>query len=320
MSALNKDIRTAAMHQSVMPAEVLHYLAPKDGELMLDGTAGRAGHTQHLLHAANCQVICLDRDPEAIAEIDALRLEGIHLYQTPFSQMDQAVAALGFDQVDGILLDLGVSSPQLDRAERGFSFMNDGPLDMRMDPQQGQSAADIINEYSQEDLANLIYDYGEERRSRAVARAIVAARRQTPITRTTELADIVRSVVRTAPSVGIDPATRTFQALRIFVNDELGELDRGLEAALKILRPGGRLVVISFHSLEDRRVKHFIKEKSGRAPSVSRHFPQPDDLSRRSFLNPLTGRAIKASAEECTLNRRARSALLRAASRTELAL
>ncbi|MGB0718567.1 MAG: 16S rRNA (cytosine(1402)-N(4))-methyltransferase RsmH [Alphaproteobacteria bacterium] len=306
-------------HKSVMVPEVLSLLQPTDGELYIDGTAGRAGHTKEILKAADCEVICLDRDPQAIEEIAAMELDRVKILQTPFSRMDEAIEALGIKKVHGVLLDLGVSSPQLDQANRGFSFSKDGPLDMRMDPTSGKSAADVVNELGQDELANLIYDFGEERRSRAVARAIAKARELSPITRTMELADIVRSVVRNAPSVGIDPATRTFQALRIFVNDELGELDRGLEAALKVLAPGGRLVVISFHSLEDRRVKHFIKAKSGRGISVSRHLPQPDDLSRRTFLTPLTGRAIKASTEECKLNRRARSALLRGASRTELA-
>lgn len=307
-------------HLSVMRDEVLNLLAPQDGEIMLDGTAGRAGHIRAMREAADCRVIGLDRDPDAIAEMSAQNLAGVDLYQSPFSQMEEAIAHFGLSQVDGILLDLGVSSPQLDRAERGFSFTKDGPLDMRMDTTRGQTAADVVNEFGQEELANLIYEFGEERRSRAVARAILSARQTRPITRTTELADIVRSVVRKAPSGGIDPATRTFQALRIFVNDELGELDRGLSAALKILRPGGRLVVISFHSLEDRRVKNFIKVQSGRGKSVSRHLPEPDDLSRRVYLKPLTGRAITASDEECAINRRARSALLRGACRTDLPL
>ena len=315
---MNRAAATDRAHHPVMVNEVLELLTPRDGEIFLDGTAGRAGHSQAILAAADTQVICLDRDPEAIAAIAALARERIHLYQTPFSQMEAAIAALGFAAVDGVLLDLGVSSPQLDKATRGFSFSKDGPLDMRMDPAQGRSAGEIVNTFNQEELANLIYEFGEERRSRAVARAIVKARQQGPIARTMELADIVRSVVRSAPSSGIDPATRTFQALRIFVNDELGELDQGLKAALKILRPGGRLVVISFHSLEDRRVKQFFREKSGRSKAVSRHLPQPDDLSRRPFLIPLTGRARKASAEECARNRRARSALLRGALRTEL--
>ena len=307
-------------HLPVMKDEVLSLLAPQDGEIILDGTAGRAGHIRALRAAARCQVIALDRDPDAIAEISAQNLEGVDLYQAPFSRMAEVIRYFGVEQVDGILLDLGVSSPQVDRAERGFSFIKDGPLDMRMDSTEGQTAADVVNQFGQEELANVIYEFGEERRSRAVARAILSARQKSPITRTTELADIVRSVVRKAPSGGIDPATRTFQALRIFVNDELGELDRGLSAALQILRPGGRLVVISFHSLEDRRVKNFIKVQSGRGNSVSRHLPEPDDLSRQVYLKPLTGRAITASDKECAINRRARSALLRGARRTDLPL
>ena len=317
--------QTQTSHVSVMREEVLKYLNPKDQGVYLDVTAGRAGHTRDILNAADCKVICLDRDPQAIAEIRSLELKNVHLFNLPFSRMDEAIESLGIEKVDGVLMDLGVSSPQLDQSERGFSFSHDGPLDMRFDPTQGQSAADIINTYSQEDLAHIFFTYGEERRSRAVARAIIAAREHRPITRTTELANIVCSVVKRSPKGGgKNPATRTFQGLRIYTNGELIELERGLQKVTKILAAGGVFVAISFHSLEDRLVKNFLKEPSGRN-SVSRHTPLPEDMtvstdpSRRKYYTKLTGRPVRPSPIECRSNTRARSGILRAAQRTDLA-
>ena len=227
--------------------------------------------------------------------------------------MDRLLAAQGVEAVDGVALDLGVSSMQLDIAERGFSFGRDGPLDMRME-QAGESAADVVNGRDERELAAIIFEYGEERWARRVAKAIVAARTERPITRTAELATIVRRMVRPSAD-GIDPATRTFQALRIHVNDELGELDRGLRAAERLLAPNGRLAVVAFHSLEDRRVKRFLAARAGRAPRPSRHAPESTDDRAPSF-RLITRRPQTPAADETAANPRARSAKLRIAERT----
>ena len=263
-------------------------------------------------------MIGIDRDPAAIARgHDLARGYGgrLTLVEGPFSTMDELVARRGVTAVDGVCLDIGVSSFQLDDAARGFSFRADGPLDMRMGGSD-RDAADVVNVFSERDLAELIARLGEERRARAVARAIVAARQSAPITRTNELADVVRSVVRKSAD-GIDPATRTFQALRLYVNDELGELERGLAAAERILRAGGRLAVVAFHSLEDRIVKRFLNERSGMAARPSRHMPDlPDSVREPSFRLP-TRKPATPAADEIAANPRARSARLRAAIRTE---
>jgi 16S rRNA (cytosine1402-N4)-methyltransferase len=299
-------------------AEVLAALRPADGETHVDGTFGGGSYSEALLGAAASQVYAIDRDPDAIAagaEIAARFPGRLTLIPGRFGDMAELLGAHGVKRVDGIALDLGVSSMQLGEAPRGFSFRLDGPLDMRM-VKAGPSAADVVNTLPEEQLAEIIAGYGEERFARRIARAIVAARAKAPITRTLQLAEIVRSAMPAAvrrAHDGIDPATRTFQALRIHVNDELGEIDRGLEAAEALLAPGGRLAVVTFHSLEDRKVKTFLAERSGRAPRVSRHLPEVE-------AKPATFRLLGSDTpkpEEIAHNPRARSARLRAAERTD---
>ena len=304
----------SAPHIPVLLAEVIAALAPRDGGLYLDGTFGAGGYSRALLAAASCRVVAFDRDPTAIRAGAALAANTngrLTLIEGRFSEMESLLKPLGIDAVSGIALDLGVSSMQLDDAARGFSFRADGLLDMRMS-QQGESAADLVNRLSEQELTQIIRDYGEERFARRVARAILATRKTAPITRTGELAALVR---RSVPVSGtIDAATRTFQALRIAVNDELGELDRGLLAAERLLAPGGRLAVISFHSLEDRRVKSFLRRRSGHAPRSTRHLPMVR-VPEPSF-RLLTTKPIAPSDSEIARNPRARSARLRAAERT----
>ncbi len=312
----------AAGHVPVMLGELLQALAPRAGAVYVDGTFGGGGASAALLAAADCQVWGIDRDPQAIAGGAALaeRYPGrLSLVEGRFGDMDRLIGGRGTAAVDGIALDLGVSSMQLDQGERGFSFRTDGPLDMRMagpESSADPSAAEVVNTLSEAQLADLIYRYGEERKSRPIARAIVAARRERPFERTLELADTVRRVVKRGPE-GMDPATRTFQALRIHVNDELGELRRGLRAAERLLRRGGRLAVIAFHSLEDRIVKDFLRERSGAASRGSRHLPESADSARPAATFGLLFKGAKRPDEsECAANPRARSARLRAAERT----
>ena len=305
----------SALHAPVMVAEVAAALAPRDGDILVDATYGRGGYTRALLEAARTRIYAIDRDPEAIAhgaELAALYPGRLTLVEGRFGEMDHLLAARDVPPVDGVTLDVGVSSPQLDDAERGFSFRADGPLDMRME-KSGATAADLVNSAPEQELAETIATLGEERHARRVARAICAARREAPIQRTLELAEIIRRVVPRAKD-GIDPATRTFQAIRLRVNDELGELERGLAAAERILRPGGRSAVVSFHSLEDRIVKRFLRARSG-GEGVSRHAPE---ISGPAPSFDLEGRkAIEASPAEIARNPRARSARLRIARRTE---
>lgn len=308
---------TAASHISVLLAEVVAALAPRDGGVYVDGTFGAGGYSGAVLAAADCRVWGIDRDPAAIARSQAVaerhpgRLEVI---EGRFGAMDELLGARGVDAVDGVALDLGVSSPQLDEAGRGFSFRFDGPLDMRMG-RTGATAADVVNTASEEELADIVFHLGEERYARRVARAIVAARAESPIERTLQLAEVVRGAVPKSRD-GIDPATRTFQALRIHVNDELGELRRGLSAAERLLAPGGRLAVVSFHSLEDREVKTFLKERSAAAASPSRHAPVAVAAARAPSFRLLHRKAVAPGAAELSMNPRARSARLRAAERT----
>ena len=305
-------------HVPVMLAEVLHALQPRDGGIYVDGTFGAGGYTGAILAAADTRVLAIDRDPSAIragqalAEAHAGRLT---LLEGRFADMESLVEGAGVTAVDGVVLDIGVSSMQLDQAERGFSFLRDGPLDMRM-AQSGPTAADMVNSLPQETLADIIYVFGEEPKSRAIARAIVAARKEAPITTTLDLVKAIeRATGRPRPMDRIHPATRTFQALRIHVNGELDELVEALHAAERLLVPGGRLVVVTFHSLEDRIVKRFFAARSGRLPSASRHLPDAVKGPAPSFELPFKGHA-GASPEEAARNPRARSAKLRAGIRT----
>lgn len=300
-------------HIPVLGSAALAFLSPRDGSVYIDATFGAGGYTRAILDAADCRVIAVDRDRSAIERGGELcRSYGgrLMLAEERFSNLESVAQGAGHAAVDGVVLDLGVSSMQLDEAERGFSFRSDGPLDMRMGA-QGPTAADVVAAASERDLANIIFLLGEERHSRAVARAIVKARADGPILTTRALADIIAPAVRTRSD--IHPATRTFQALRIFVNDELRELALGLATAEHVLMPGGRLVVVAFHSLEDRMVKSFFAERStSRAPS--RHAPVIEES--RPSLRLLTKRPVVPDAGEIARNPRARSAKLRAAERT----
>lgn len=306
-------------HIPVMLPDVLDALQPRPHETYIDGTFGAGGYTRALLEKDDCRVVAFDRDPIAIAagaalvEAFAPRLTLLH---RPFGEMAEAIQEIGVEAVDGVVLDIGVSSMQIDQAERGFSFQSDGPLDMRMSC-EGPSAADVVNGFEEEQIADIVYEYGEERRSRAIARAIVKARTVAPLTRTKDLADLVLRVFHGRKEDGRHPATRTFQGLRIFVNDELGELERALGAAEKILRPGGRLVLVTFHSLEDRIVKRFLAERSGKVDQGSRYLPQKNvQLSPPSF-RLVNSRPLTPQKGELDVNPRARSARLRAAIRTD---
>jgi 16S rRNA (cytosine1402-N4)-methyltransferase len=307
--------RVSSGHSPVLLDAVIEALAPRDGAVYVDGTFGAGGYSAGLLAAAQCRVVAIDRDPAALrrgAAFAAMHPGRLQLTEGRFGDMERLVAAAFPGPIAGVALDLGVSSMQLDAAERGFSFRLDGPLDMRMGD-KGESAADLVARLGEDELERLIRFLGEERFARRVARAIVAARRRTPIRRTGELAEIVRAAVPTREP-GLDTATRTFQALRIAVNDELGELERGLAGAEQLLMPGGRLVVVSFHSLEDARVKSFLRERSGGAAAVSRHMPAAASAGTPSF-RLLGRRVVRPEADEVARNPRARSARLRAAER-----
>lgn len=308
-----------APHDPVMLPEVLSAIAPRDGAVYVDGTFGAGGYTRAILEAADCTVVALDRDPSVDAYVRAMREEygaRFVFVRGCFGDVEILLRENGYDRVDGFVLDLGVSSMQIDQAQRGFSFRFDGPLDMRMDANAGiETAADLVNAMRESDLADLIYKYGEERKSRKIAAKIVRLRAEKPLETTLELADAVRSVVPRSPKDKSDPATRTFQALRIAVNDEMGELERALAASEAILSPGGRLVVVAFHSLEDSLVKAFIREKSGRAPGGSRHLPQEEKSGAAHAFVALYNKAQAASEAECARNPRSRSAKLRAAVR-----
>lgn len=302
---------TDAPHIPVLVNEVVMGLAIVPGETLVDGTFGAGGYARALLAAGAGRVIGFDRDPDAIANGPSLvpdpRLTLIH---ERFSQMDVALEERGLLPVDGVALDIGVSSMQLDQAERGFSFANDGPLDMRMS-QSGETAAEFLNNADVAEIARVLRDYGEEPRARTVARAIVAAR---PLTRTAELAAAVRRALGYRQGQKSDPATRTFQAIRIHLNAELDELEQGLRAAERSLRPGGRLAVVTFHSLEDRIVKRFLRTRSGGDPAGSRHRPVLKDGPAPSFEH--VAKPVSPSEAELARNPRARSARLRTAVRT----
>ena len=302
-------------HIPVLGRQAIEMLAPRAGGFYVDATFGAGGYSRAILDVTGTRVIGIDRDRSAIAGgFDLVDRSGgrLTLVEERFSNLAEVCAAQGVSAVDGVVMDVGVSSMQLDQAERGFSFRLGGPLDMRMG-QDGPTAADVIAKASEADLANIIYIFGEERHSRGVARAIVAARKEAPITTTRALADLVSKVVRSKPGE-IHPATRTFQGLRIFVNQELDELHLALAAAERVLKPGGRLVVVSFHSLEDRIVKNFLSER-GKVGGGSRHLPEIAQAAPSFVI--LTKRPVVADDEEVSANPRARSAKLRAAERTE---
>ncbi len=309
--------RAVFAHVPVLLAEVIEALAPRRGAVYIDATFGAGGYATALLEAAECRVVGIDRDPEACRRAEAIvdRYGGrLTVAHARFGDLPALAATLGLRQVAGIAFDLGVSSLQLETAERGFSFRSRGPLDMRMDPSGGATAADAVNRLPREELADVLREFGDERASRRIAAAIVRARATAPILDTGRLADIVRSVLPRAQD-GLDPATRTFQALRIWVNDELAELDRGLLAAERLLAPGGRLVVVAFHSLEDRCVKSFLKLRTGASPRGSRHRPELAHTAEPSF-RLISKRAVRPSGREIARNPRARSARMRAAERT----
>jgi 16S rRNA (cytosine1402-N4)-methyltransferase len=300
-----------APHVPVLVNEVIAAMAMHDGGTAVDGTFGAGGYTRAILAAGADQVVGFDRDPDAIAAGPSLIADPrLTLIEERFSQMDRALADRGIGLVDAIALDIGVSSMQLDRADRGFSFQADGPLDMRMS-RSGLTAAEFLNSAEEADIARVLRDFGVDPRARAIARAIVAAR---PVERTAELAAIVRRAAGCRPGQKSDPATRTFQAIRIHLNAELDELEEGLEAAERALKPGGRLAVVTFHSLEDRIVKRFFRERSGSTPAGSRHRPLVATTDEPTFER--VAKPVSPSEQELAVNPRARSARLRSAVRT----
>jgi 16S rRNA (cytosine1402-N4)-methyltransferase len=304
----------------VLLSEVLAALAPRSGELFIDCTFGGGGYAAALLEAAPAaRVLGLDRDPSAVVAGQPLVRASrgrLALVEGRFAELDRIAERAGFAPADGVVLDIGVSSTQLDDPERGFSFQDDGPLDMRMSG-SGPTAADVVNTTEESVLADILFHLGEERRSRAIARAIVARRRQQPLGRTSELAATVERVLGRGKLGGRHPATRTFQALRIYVNDELGELVWGLAAAERILKPGGRLAVVTFHSLEDRIVKSFLGERTGKEARGSRHLPPGQPPRRAPSFRFVNRGAVTPGEPELAANPRARSAKLRAAVRTD---
>lgn len=329
-------------HIPVLLAEVLDAVRPRDGHLIIDGTFGAGGYSSAMLDHAACRVIALDRDPTAIAaaaHIVARYAPRLRLLELPFSRMVEATVARQHDNVvgsglrrdadssdsmacvDAVVLDIGVSSMQIDQPERGFSFQADGPLDMRMSANgtfAGLSAADVVNTASEALLADIFFHLGDEKKARLIARAIVKDRvDKQPFTRTAELAGLVQRLLKAPKIDGRHAATRTFQALRIYVNDELGELAQGLAAAERLLKPGGRLAVVTFHSLEDALVKNFFRARTGRAPQGSRHAPVTLDTGPAPSFQFINHRSVNPSDEETARNPRSRSARLRWAERTE---
>ncbi|MGR6531204.1 16S rRNA (cytosine(1402)-N(4))-methyltransferase RsmH [Brevundimonas sp. RM1] len=304
-------------HAPVLLAEVIEALAPKAGDVIIDATFGAGGYTRAILERG-ADVVALDRDPTVQSFAEAVARDfpdRFQLIRTPFSGLAEAFEESGKAKLDGAVFDIGVSSMQLDQAERGFSFMRDGPLDMRMSD-EGATAADIVNTWDHGPLAHIFKLYGDERQSGRVATAILRRRVEQPFTRTLDLAEVVEKALGGRRGAAIHPATRVFQALRIAVNDELGELERGLEAAEATLAPGGRLVVVTFHSLEDRIVKAFLTERTGNAPGGSRHAPVAVETRKPSFDLLFKG-AREAGEAELAANPRARSAKIRAAVRTD---
>ncbi len=313
---LTSTANVQAPHVPVLVSEMIAALAIREGDTAVDGTFGAGGYTRALLGAGAGRVIGFDRDPDAIEAglslvPDALGEDGrLTLIEERFSQMDRALAERGIGPVDAITLDIGVSSMQIDRPERGFSFQADGPLDMRMS-RSGMTAAEFLNAADEAEIVRILKEYGEEPRARSIARAIVAAR---PVERTAQLAAIVRRAAGFRPGQKSDPATRTFQAIRIHLNAELDELEQGLAAAERALAPGGRLAVVTFHSLEDRIVKRFLRQRSGATPAGSRHRPVLTDPNAPTFER--VAKPVSPTERELATNPRARSARLRSAVRT----
>jgi 16S rRNA (cytosine1402-N4)-methyltransferase len=306
---------SAFSHVPVLLDEVITHLSPRDGGVYLDGTFGGGGYAKRILEAATCTLFAIDRDPAAIARGAALAAAypRLHMLQGRISDLFELLAAEGVDALDGAVFDFGVSSYQIDDPARGFSFRADGPLDMRMGAAQ-KTAADLVNNAPESELADILYEFGEEKASRRIAAAIVARRATQKFTTTAELAGVIRSVVRPDKS-GIDPATRSFQALRIAVNEELSDIEAGLAQAARLLAPGGRLVAVSFHSLEDRLVKNAFATLAGVAPGVSRHDPAGLAPRATADFRLLTRSPVTPGAAECAANARARSAKLRALER-----
>jgi 16S rRNA (cytosine1402-N4)-methyltransferase len=310
-------VSVAAPHVPVLLEEAVAALNLRDGGVYLDATFGRGGHSRAILAKLGPagRLIALDCDPAAVAAGNALNDARFRMVHAPFSDLAAAIRAADVTELDGVLFDLGVSSPQLDEAERGFSFRFDAPLDMRMDTSRGMTAAEWLNQAPVEEIAQVVRDYGEERFARQVARAIAQARAVAPLASTRQLAQVVAGAVRTRER-GQDPATRTFQAVRIFINRELEEIEQALPQAVALLKTGGRLVVISFHSLEDRMVKRFMRRES-EGEQVPPEIPLPASALRGGCLR-LIGRALKPSEREAAGNPRARSATMRVAERTEV--
>lgn len=301
-------------HLSVMLDQVLEVLAPKAGETYIDATFGAGGYSEAFLRSADCSVIAIDRDPDVMPHVQRLQQvygERFQFIAGAFGDLVDLLHAANIDALDGVVLDLGVSSMQLDQGDRGFSIRNNGPLDMRMS-RNGLSAFNVINEFAVDNLSRILAVYGDERRARAIAKAIERARQKGAIETTAQLVDIVTTVLGPHRGKGAHPATRTFQAIRIFVNDEVGELVRGLEAAEQLLAPEGRLVVVSFHSLEDRIVKKFLAERAGQTGRGSRYMPEAP--SRPASFHG--ARSVAPNKSEVAINPRARSARLRVAKRT----
>ncbi len=307
----------ASEHTPVMLKEVLESLAPQEGKTYVDGTFGAGGYSRALLNAANCTVYGIDRDPDAVEIGKKLAQENprFQILQGNFSEMDKLLESQTIAHVDGVVLDLGVSSMQLDQAERGFSFQKEGPLDMRME-QTGETAAHLLNTLSEKEIAHIIWYYGDEPKSRSIARAIVNHRQKALFTNTLDLTKIIHSICKRHPGQKIDPATKTFQAIRIYINKEIESLEQGLIAAERLLKEGGRLVIVSFHSLEDRPVKAFLQLRSGKSLGTSRHQLSVTREEKSPTFQLIQKKTIAPTDAEVRSNPRARSAKLRWAIRT----
>ncbi len=309
---MDNSTQAQILHEPVMAEEMLEALSPKKGEVYIDATFGAGGYSKKILESGDCRVIAIDRDPQAETEAKKLRSiygERLSFIRENFAILDKITSDMQIEGVDGIIMDLGVSSVQLDSGERGFSFNKEAELDMRMSC-TGRTAKDVVNKTSKKKLASIIYDYGEERKAKPIAAAIEAERKKGEITTTTQLAEIVRTVVGKKHSSRIDPATKTFQALRIYVNDELIALEQALDKSKKILNHGGRLVTVAFHGLEDKIIKNFMRDATGNQPGYSRYYLElPKSEAEFEYVNK---KVIKPGASEVQKNIRARSAKLRA--------